>query len=375
MMVKSDDLVYMRRAIALAERGSGWVNPNPLVGAIVVKDGRVVGEGHHDHFGGAHAEVNAIRNAGEDTRGSTLYVTLEPCNHHGKTPPCTALIAEKGIARVVIGMTDPNPLVNGAGINFLVQHGIEVVSGVLEEQVQKQNEVFIKFITTGLPFVVMKTAMTLDGKIATVTNASRWITGDASRRLVHRMRQRYSAVMVGVDTLHYDDPLLNIRLRKLPSQPAGWKDPLKVIADSTARIPLTAKVLTNNPQLTIVAVTERAEKSKVLNIRRTGAEVIVCRAHEGKVDLNHLMQLLGTIDIDSVMIEGGSTLAFSAFQAGIVDKVVTFIAPKILGGAKAPSAVAGAGIKRMDNAIKLSGLTHRSLGEDILIEARVERRD
>ncbi len=368
-MVRKEDLVFMKRAMVLAEKGAGWVNPNPLVGAILVKDGAIVGEGHHDHFGGPHAEVNAIRAAGDNAAGSTLYVTLEPCNHHGKTPPCTELIAEKGISRVVIGMTDPNPLVNGKGIAFLTEHGIEVVHGVLENEIQKQNEVFIKYITMGLPFVVLKTAMTLDGKIATVTNASRWITGEASRKLVHRMRQRYSAVMVGVDTLRYDDPLLNIRLRKMPAQPSGWKNPLKIIADSKARIPLTSRVLTNDPQLTIVAVTEHADETRMLNIRRAGAQVVVCRERNGKVDLNHLMQLLGGIHIDSVMVEGGSTLAFSAFHSGIVDKVVTFIAPKILGGAKAPSAVAGAGIERMDDAIKLRDLTHRKLGEDILLQA------
>lgn len=368
-MVRKEDLVFMKRTMALAEKGSGWVNPNPLVGAILVKNGTIVGEGYHDHFGGPHAEVNAIRAAGDNAAGSTLYVTLEPCSHHGKTPPCTELIVEKRIAKVVIGMTDPNPLVNGNGIEFLREHGVEVVHGVLDSEIQKQNEVFKKYITTGLPFVLLKTAMTLDGKIATVTNASRWITGEASRRLVHRMRQRYSAVMVGVDTLRYDDPLLNIRLRKMPAQPSGWKNPLKIIADSKARIPLTARVLTNDPQLTIVAVTEHADKTKMLNIRRAGAQVVVCRERNGKVDLNHLMQLLGAIHIDSVMVEGGSTLAFSALHEGVVDKIVTFIAPKILGGKMAPTAVAGEGIESMDDAIQLKEMTHRKLGEEILVQA------
>ncbi len=358
----------MKRAISLASRGSGWVNPNPLVGAVVVKNGEVIGEGYHEYFGGPHAEVNAISHASGPVEGATLYVTLEPCIHHGKTPPCAELIVESRIRRVIVGMTDPNPMVNGKGMAFLRSHGIEVVSSVMEPAIRKQNEVFIRFITTGLPFVVLKTAMTLDGKIATVTNASRWITGEPSRRLVHRMRQQFSAVMVGVETVLYDDPMLNIRLRNNPALPAGWKNPLKIVADSHARIGLTAKVFTHEPQLTIIAVTEQADKNKLREIRRTGAQVVVCRENSGKVDLKQLMQQLGAMGIDSVMIEGGSTLAFSALNEGVTDKVMSFIAPKILGGTKAPTAVGGKGIPRMEEAMQLRDLSYRKVGEDILVE-------
>lgn len=361
----------MKRAITLAGRGSGWVNPNPLVGALLVKDGTVIGEGFHEYFGGPHAEVNAINSATAPTEGATLYVTLEPCSHTGKTPPCVNLIVEKKISKVVIGMTDPNPLVNGRGIAHLRSQGIEVVTGILENEIRCQNEVFVKYISSSLPFVVLKTAMTLDGKIATVTNASRWITGEASRKIVHRMRQHFSSVMVGVETVLSDDPQLNIRLGRNRVQPGGWKSPLKIVADSKARIPLDAKILLQEPQLSIIAVTEQADKRKILEIRRKGAQVIICRERDGRVDLQHLMQLLGTVGVDSIMIEGGSTLAFSSLHDGIVDKVVTFIAPKLIGGSKAPSAVGGKGIRSMEEAIPLTNMSYRKAGNDIMVEGYI----
>ncbi len=364
----TDNIRYMKRAMALAGRGSGWVNPNPMVGAVLVKDGHVIGEGFHEYFGGPHAEVNAIRSAIGNVEGATLFVTLEPCCHHGKTPPCAELIVEKKIRRVVVGMNDPNPLVNGKGIDFLRLHGIAVETGILEPELRRQSEIFVRYITTGNPFILLKTAMTLDGKIATVTNASRWITGESSRKLVHRMRQQYSAVLVGVDTVLSDDPLLNIRLRRSPAFPGGWKNPLKVIADSKARVPLTAKVLLEDPQLTIIATTRMADKNKVREIRRMGAQVVECDLLDGKVDLRHLKQLLGAMFIDSVMIEGGSTIAFSALQQGIADKVVTFIAPKLLGGTKAPTPVGGKGIRRMEEAIQLKRMNYRKIGVDIMVE-------
>jgi diaminohydroxyphosphoribosylaminopyrimidine deaminase / 5-amino-6-(5-phosphoribosylamino)uracil reductase len=358
----TNDFKYMRRAISLAKRGAGWVDPNPMVGAVLVIDGRIVGEGYHEFFGGAHAEVNAIRAAREPVAGATLYVTLEPCSHEGKTPPCTELIAREKIARVVVGSTDPNPLVNGRGIRYLESQGIVVETGVMEEQVTRMNEVFNKFITTRLPFVVLKSAMTLDGKIATVTNASRWITGEPSRRMVHLMRQQLGAVMVGVDTVLFDDPLLNIRLNGI------WKNPLKVIADTHGRIPIEAKVLTNDPQLAVVATTGLAEREKMRTIERMGAQVLVCPVKNGRVDLGFVMASLGAMEIGSVMIEGGSTIAFSALQEGIVDKVVSFIAPKILGGAGAPTPVGGNGIEKMEEAICLKNMRTTKVGEDVMIE-------
>lgn len=357
------DQKYMKRAISLAKRGAGWVNPNPLVGAVLVKDDCIIGEGYHEYFGGNHAEVNALKGISPDlVNGSTLYVTLEPCAHEGKTPPCANLIAEKKIARVVIGMADPNPLVNGKGLSLLQSAGIITEVGLMEPQVREMNEVFIKYIQTKLPFVLLKTAMTLDGKIATVTNASRWITGEPSRKMVHALRQHLSAVMVGVNTVEYDDPLLNIRLK------GTCRNPLKVIADTKGRIPLEAKVLVNDPQLTIIATTENADPLKLKQIERTGAQLLICPLKNGKVDLGFVMRSLGTMGIDSVMIEGGSTLAFSALQAGIVDKVVNFIAPKILGGDSAPTAVGGVGIEKMENAIRLSHMKTRKVGEDLMIE-------
>lgn len=364
------DQKYMQRAISLAKRGMGWVNPNPMVGAVLVKDGLIIGEGFHEYFGGPHAEVNALRSVKEPSdetiAGATLYVTLEPCSHEGKTPPCAKLIAEKKITRVVIGMADPNPLVNGSGISFLKSEGIAVEVGLMEQRIRELNEVFTKFITTGMPFVVLKTAMTLDGKIATVTNASRWITGEPSRNLVHRMRQQLSAVMVGVDTVLYDDPLLNIRLK------GSWKNPLKVIADTQGRIPLESKVLINDPQLTIVATTRLADPEKLKNIERAGAQVLICPVKDHKADLRFVMKSLGTMGIDSVMIEGGSTLAFSVLQERLVDKVVSFMAPKILGGASAPTAVGGSGIASMDKAINLVNLRTRKVGNDLMIEGWIE---
>ena len=356
------DLKYMKRAITLAKRGAGWVNPNPVVGAVIVKDDRIIGEGFHEYFGGAHAEVNAILSASEAVAGATLYVTLEPCAHEGKTPPCAVLVAERQFSRVVVGMTDPNPLVSGKGTAYLRSHGINVETGLMEDQVTEMNEVFIKFIKTRLPFVVLKSAMTLDGKIATVTNASRWITGEDSRKMVHRMRQALGAVMIGVDTVLFDDPLLNIRLK------GNWRNPLKIIPDTYGRIPLESKILTNDPQLAIMATTVLADKQKMKEIERMGAQVVICPVKNGRVDLGFLMQSLGAMDIDSLMIEGGSTLAFSALQERIVDKIITFIAPKILGGAGAPTPVGGGGIEKMEDAITLKNMRTSKVGADIMVE-------
>lgn len=380
-MAMTTDQKYMTRALALARLGGGWVNPNPMVGALLVAAGRIIGEGYHEYFGGPHAEVNAIASVKpEDEKligEATLYVTLEPCSHHGKTPPCTDLIIRHGIVRVVAAMPDPNPVVNGKGFSLLQAAGVEVVTGCLENQAVKLNEVFIKYVTTGKPFVVLKSAMTLDGKIATVTNASRWITGTLSRKFVHRMRQELSAVMVGADTVIFDNPLLNIRLPRKKSKPLvpddglvrpAWKNPLKIVTDTRGRIPTDARIFTNDPQLTIIATTSLADKKKLKEIERTGAQVVVCPQKNNMVDLEYLVSSLGTMGVDSMMIEGGSKLAFSALRAGIVDKVMNFIAPRILGGDTAPTPVGGAGIETMEEAIRLKNLTTRKIGEDILVE-------
>ena len=356
----------MRKAMGLAKKGLGWVNPNPMVGAVLVKDGRIIGKGYHEYFGGPHAEVNAINNSSESVEGATLYVTLEPCTHQGKTPPCAPLIMEKGIGRVVIGMADPNPKVKGKGIDFLLSKGIVVQSGLLEDEISRINEIFLNYITTSIPFTILKTAMTLDGKIATITNASRWISGEQSRKYVHELRQKVSGLLIGVDAVIYDDPLLNVRRGKKKS-----KDPLKIVADTRCRIPLESKALTQNPQLTILATTELAEKSKLQEIRRLGAQTMICPVKNNKVDLVFLVHSLGVMGIDSILIEGGSTLAFSALTDGIVDKVVSFISPKILGGKMSPTPVGGKGIEKMNQAIQVSDWKIKRSGEDILIEGYI----
>lgn len=358
----------MRRAMRLAARGTGLVNPNPLVGALLVIDGKIIGEGYHGYFGGPHAEVIAMANAVEPVEGATLFVTLEPCSHQGKTPPCAPLIAEKGIAKVIIGMTDPNPLVAGKGIKYLTDHGVEVITGVLEDRIRKQNEIFIKFISESRPFTILKTAMTLDGKIATVAGTSKWISGEQSRKMVHTIRREVSAVMVGINTVLADDPMLNVRL--------GGKQvrqPLKIIVDSSARIFPDAKVMTNDPQLTMVAVTSRADKSKLRDIERSGVQIIVCPEKDGRVDLQFLMEALGKMEIDSVLIEGGSTLAWSALTEKIVDKVISFISPKIIGGEAAPSPVGGAGIADLADAISIRDLSIKRSGEDFMLTGYINK--
>ena len=339
-----------------------------MVGAVIVKNGRIIGEGFHSYFGGPHAEVNAIENASESVKDATLYITMEPCSHQGKTPPCTDLIISKEIRKVVAAMKDPNPLVNGNGFRKFSDAGIEVEYGIEEAAVSKMNEQFVKYIVTGVPFCTLKTAMTLDGKIATVGNASRWISGENSRKYVHELRQKNSAIMVGINTILYDNPLLNTRRLGKKS-----RDPLKIIVDSSGKIPLEAKVLTINPQLTIIATTDKIEITKKQDLERLGAQVLLCPRKDEKVDLSYLMFSLGKMGIDSVMLEGGSTIAFSALADGIVDKVVSFIAPKIIGGAVAPSPVGGTGIPVMEEAISVENWEYRKLGQDILIEGYIRQ--
>jgi diaminohydroxyphosphoribosylaminopyrimidine deaminase/5-amino-6-(5-phosphoribosylamino)uracil reductase len=364
-----EDQKYINRAIILAKRGMGWVNPNPLVGAVIVKNGKVIGEGYHEYFGGPHAEIKAMDNATESVKDATLYVTMEPCSHHGKTPPCTEAIIRNGIRKIVTGISDPNPLVNGNGLKILAGAGIEVRPGIGTAAITKMNEAFLKFIVTGLPFCVLKTAMTLDGKIATVENASRWISGEDSRKYVHELRQEYSAVMVGINTVLYDDPLLNTRRIHKKN-----RDPLKIIVDTTGRIPLESKVLQRNPQLTILAASEKIDPAKRRYLERMGAQVLICPIKDGKVDLDYLMFSLGRMGIDSVMLEGGSSIAFSALMEGIVDKVISFIAPKIIGGASAPSPVGGTGLPAMDEAIAVDNWNYKRLGSDILIEGYIRKK-
>ncbi len=357
----------MRRALELAKLGIGAVNPNPLVGAVIVKDGRIIGEGYHRAYGGPHAEINAFNSAKEDVTGDHMYVTLEPCSHYGKTPPCAKAIIEKGIKKVTISMVDPNPIVAGNGIQILKDNGIEVEVGLLGEEAKKLNEVFIHYITTKKPFCIMKTASTLDGKIATVTGDSKWITNEKSREYVHYIRHRLSAIMVGVDTVIKDNPSLTTRLKDIKG-----RNPVRIIVDSTARIPLNSKVFKEEGR-TIIATTEKAAKESLSKIQELGGEIIITPIKEGRVDLNFLMKRLGEEKIDSVLLEGGGTLNYSALKAGIVDKVMNFIAPKIIGGALAKTSVAGDGIEFMKDAINLKDISITRFDEDILIEGSLVR--
>jgi diaminohydroxyphosphoribosylaminopyrimidine deaminase/5-amino-6-(5-phosphoribosylamino)uracil reductase len=370
MEISKADTHFMKRAITLARKGTGWVNPNPLVGAVLVNNGVAIGEGWHAYFGGPHAEVMAIRKAEEKfpdlIAGSTLYVTLEPCNHEGKTPPCTDLIIEKKIGRVVVGIEDPNRKVAGNGIEMLRSNKILIESGICESEIHALNRIFLKYTTTGMPYVLLKSAMTLDGKIATVTNASQWITGEHSRKKVHLLRHEMSAVMVGVGTILADNPQLNIRLKE------EFRSPLKVIADSSLRIPLDAKVISHDPQLTLVATTSLAAPDKVKQLERLGVQVMVCPEKNGKVDIKYLFNAAGTMGIDSILLEGGSTLAFSAIKDGLVDKILTFVAPKLLGGASAPTPLGGEGLRFMEDAVALKNMKVSRSGEDVMIEAEVE---
>lgn len=351
----------MREALRIARNAEGRTSPNPLVGAVIVQQGRIVGQGWHRKAGTPHAEIHALHMAGDLARGAELYVTLEPCSHYGRTGPCAKAVVEAGIRRVVIGMKDPNPLVAGRGIAILEDAGIEVRCGVLEEEARQLNEVFLKWIMTKMPFVVLKTAMTLDGKIATCAGNSQWITNEASRLKTHELRDIYDGILVGIGTVLADDPSLTARL------PNGMgHNPVRVVVDSQARTPLTAKLLTDHQAKTIIAVTEAADAGRVAALRQAGAEVLA--VNDGaQVDLQRLMQLLGEQEISSVLVEGGGTVNFSLLHAGLVDKVYAFIAPKIVGGRTALSPVAGSGIAALEDAVQLENMQVGMLDGDVLL--------
>ncbi|AQS59475.1 bifunctional diaminohydroxyphosphoribosylaminopyrimidine deaminase/5-amino-6-(5-phosphoribosylamino)uracil reductase RibD [Desulforamulus ferrireducens] len=357
------DRHYMQLALGLAEKARGRTSPNPMVGAVLVKDGEVVGQGFHAKAGSAHAEVVALADAGEKARGATAYVTLEPCCHYGRTGPCTEALIKAGVVRVVAAMTDPNPLVAGKGLAILKKAGLEVKCGVLEEEAKRLNEVFIKYITTKRPFVVLKAATSLDGKIATATGESKWITGEAARAYGHRLRDSYDAIMVGVNTILTDDPSLTARL------PEGrGKDPIRIILDSYARTPTGAKILLQESAAhTIVATTEAAPVERRASLMAAGAEVLIVPGTGPGVDLNKLMEMLGEKQITSILIEGGGKVNGSALAAGIVDKVAWFIAPKIIGGDAAPGPVRGEGVATLRDATQLYDVEVQRLGEDILL--------
>lgn len=368
-MQMNQEYQYMQRAFDLAKKGVGSVNPNPLVGAVIVQGDKIIGEGYHEFFGGPHAEINAFRTATESVEGATMYVTLEPCSHFGKTPPCAEAIVQNKIAKVVIGMLDPNPLVAGKGVEILEKAGIEVDYGYLCEELSQLNRVFLKFIQSKRPYVVMKTAMTLDGKIATCSGDSRWVSNSKSRERVHELRNELSSIMIGVDTVIADDPILTTRMENRKG-----RNPIRIVVDSKARIPLTSRILNSSDQAkTIVAVTKDADPIKVDAIKALGNVVLPVESGNGKVDLQNLMIKLGNEGIDGILLEGGATLNFSALEAGIVDEVMSFIAPKIVGGAVAKTPVGGRGIELMKDAIELEEVKVDQIGNDLMLVGRIKR--
>ena len=361
-----DDEFYIKRTLKLAAKAQGMTSPNPMVGAIIVKDGKLISEGFHRKAGDRHAEVLAIEKAGKNARGSTLYVNLEPCCHTEKrTPPCTKAILNAGIKKVIIGMKDPNPKVSGKGISELQSADIFVKSGILEDEAKRLNEVYIKYITTEKPFVILKIAMTLDGKIATPEGQSKWITAEKARRIVHRLRSRVDAIMTAIGTVKADDPQLTARIK-------GGKNPLRIILDPNLEIPLNAKILQIPPETLIIArksvVTNQHsavnEKEKMLLNR--GVNIIL---YDGeKVNLDWLVKRLGEMQITSVLIEGGSSLNAHALEDGIVDKVMFFIAPMIIGGRDSFPAVGGRNYKKLEDAYRIRDAKIRQIGADFLIE-------
>ena len=363
------DQEYMLRAIQLAKKGEGWTNPNPMVGAVIVKDGRIIGEGYHKKCGELHAERNAIASLTESAEGATIYVTLEPCCHYGKTPPCTEAIIEQKIKKVVIGSRDPNPKVAGKGAQILRESGITVVQDFMREECDRLNPVFFHYITTKTPYVVMKYAMTLDGKIATKTGASKWITGETARQEVQHMRHRYMGIMAGIGTVLADDPMLNVRVE-------GWKSPVRILCDSSLRIPLDSQIVRSAKEYrTIVAYAGREENEKITKkieqLHAKGVDTVCCPDEKDQIDLKKLMTYLGNEGIDSILLEGGGTLNDSALRAGIVKEVHCFIAPKLFGGKNSKTPVEGIGIGLPSEALKLKCTDICRIGEDIRIICQV----
>lgn len=357
----------MHIALQLAARAMGRTSPNPMVGAVLVKDGKIVGSGYHHRAGTPHAEVHALREAGGEARGATLYVTLEPCCHQGRTGPCTEAVIKAGVTRVVAAMTDPNPLVAGKGLARLREAGVEVAAGLLEEEARRLNEVFIKYITTGQPFVALKAAMSLDGKIATRTGDSQWITGSQSREYVHQMRDRYDAIMVGINTVLADNPSLNTRL---PG--GGGRDPVRIVLDSAARTPPGARVLKMESSApAIIVTTTAAPGERLAGLEAAGARIITVDGEGGRVDLRALLSRLAAMEICSVLVEGGGQVHASVLAAGVADKVIWFIAPKLIGGNGAPGPVGGQGIERLTEAVRLGRVKVTRFGEDICVEGYI----
>lgn len=360
-IIESRDEFYMRRAIELAKKGEGWTNPNPMVGAVVVKDDRIIGEGCHEKYGQFHAERNALSKLTESAEGATIYVTLEPCCHYGKTPPCTEAIIENKIGRVVIGSRDPNPKVAGKGARILREAGIQVEEDFLREECDQLNKVFFHYITTKMPYVVMKYAMTLDGKIATKTGASQWITGEEARNHVHQLRHRYMGIMVGIETVLADNPMLNTRIE-------GKKSPIRIICDSSLRIPLDTKICKTAKEYRTIVAHAESNIEKINVLESIGVETIYCPDSTGRVNLCKLMQILGEKGIDSILLEGGAALNYSALSQKIVNKAMVYVAPKIFGGEASKTAVSGQGVEVPSQAFLMNLESVTRVGGDLLLE-------
>lgn len=357
-----DDRYYMERALQLAAMACGRTSPNPVVGAVIVHNNHIIGEGYHRKAGTPHAEVHALNAAGNMARGASMYVSLEPCSHHGRTPPCAEAIVASGISRVVVACLDPNPKVSGQGISILRDAGIEVEVGLLQEEARQLNEVFFKYIQTGLPFVTMKTAMTLDGKIATGSGDSRWITGDNSRRFVHELRNVYDGIMVGLGTVLADNPRLNTRL-----DDSDRRDPVRIIIDGGLQIPFTSQIVNSaHEQRTIIFTGTTDNEDKIRRLNEYGMEIIKLPGQAEHISLKAMLSKLADMEICSILLEGGGNLNAQMLQQGLVDKVHWFIAPKIVGGESAPGPVGGTGCSRMAEALEVKISEVQYFDRDIL---------
>lgn len=362
-----DDRYFMKMALDLAVKGTGYTSPNPMVGAVVVKDGRVVGSGYHKRVGGHHAEVNAIDAAGEHAKGATLYVTLEPCNHTGRTPPCTEKILEAGIKRVVVAMLDPNMTVAGGGAKLLEQQGIRITTGICQQEARKINEAFIKFMRTRRPFVIVKCASTLDGRIAARSGDSKWVTGDEARQFVHRLRHAVDGILIGINTVRNDDPGLTTRL---PGN--DGKDPARIILDTHLTISPQARLFRQTSDAETILVTgKKPAPDRIAALEKVGGRVLRTGLKDGLIDMDVLMEKLGAMGLTSILIEGGSRVLFSAFNCGIVDKVYFFYAPKILGGDDGIPICTGPGPDLMSQSIPVKDINVRRFGDDVMIEGYI----
>ena len=365
--MNSHDEEMMKKALELAAKGKGSVEPNPMVGAVIVKGGKIIGAAFHEKFGAKHAEINALREAGGDAGGATLFVTLEPCCHQGKTPPCTKTIIKAGIKKVVAAMEDPNHHAKGKGLKQLKDAGVDIEVGVLKEEACRLNAPYIKLVTQGVPYFTAKWAMSLDGKISTFTGDSKWITCEAARKEAHRLRSSASAIMVGINTVLADDPLLTVRA-------VAGRNPARIVVDSEGRLSPETKIVKSAGDAPVyIATTGRAPAERIEALLHARCKGILCSEKEGRVNFKELACHLGKMELTNVLIEGGGELLGSAFDEGVIDRVAVFIAPKVIGGSTAKTPVAGAGIEKIAEALSLKNVTIKNLDCDILIEGDILR--